>query len=108
MRDRSLYSTHRDAIVLESALKTLCKALLYIGKAFCNAEVDENTNITIQFEDGFVIDDVAARMNDLQEMRDGIMQKWEYRAKWYGETEEEAKAKINDMQTATANPFSFA
>lgn len=107
-RQELVQHAQRHAIVLESALKTLCKALLYIGKEFCNAPVDPDTPININFEDGFVIDDVAARMNDLQEMRDGIMQKWEYRAKWYGETEEEAKAAIEGMQTTQNNPFSFA
>jgi A118 family predicted phage portal protein len=107
-RQELVQHAQRHAIVLESALKTICKALLYIGKAFCGADVDPETPISIQFEDGFVIDDVAARMNDLQEVRDGIMQKWEYRAKWYGETEEEAKAAIEGMQTAQNNPFGFA
>lgn len=107
-RQELVQHAQRHAIVLESALKTLCKALLYIGKAFCGADIDPETPININFEDGFVIDDAAARMNDLQEMRDGIMQKWEYRAKWYGETEEEAKAAIEGMQTAQTNPFSFA
>lgn len=106
-RQELVQHAQRHAIVLESALKTLCKALLYIGKDFCGANVNPETPININFEDGFVIDDAAARMNDLQEMRDGIMQKWEYRAKWYGETEEEAKAALEGMQTAENNPFSF-
>ena len=107
-RQELVQHAQRHAIIMESALKSLCKALLYIGKAFCGADVDPETPINIKFEDGFVIDDVAARLNDLQEMRDGIMQKWEYRAKWYGETEEEAKAALEGMETAAQNPFSFA
>ena len=107
-RQELVQHAQRHAIVLESALKTLCKALLYIGKAFCGADIDAETPITIQFEDGFVIDDVAARENDRQDIRDGILQHWEYRVKWYGETEEEAKAAIDGMQTAQNNPFSFA
>ena len=107
-RQELVQHAQRHAIVLESALKTLCKALLYIGKAFCGADVDPDTPITVNFEDGFVIDDVAARENDRQDIRDGILQHWEYRVKWYGETEEEAKAAIEGMQTAQNNPFSFA
>ena len=107
-RQELVQHAQRHAIVLESALQGICKALLYIGKAFCGANVEPETPITIQFEDGFVIDDVAARMNDLQEVREGIMQKWEYRKKWYGETEEDAKAAIEGLQTAQNNPFSFA
>ena len=107
-RQELVQHAQRHAIVLESALKTLCKALLYIGKAFCNAPVDYETPITVNFEDGFVIDDVAARENDRQDIRDGILQHWEYRVKWYGETEEEAKAAIDGMQTQQNNPFNFA
>ena len=107
-RQELVQHAQRHAIVLESALKTLCQALLYIGKVFCGANVDADTPINVNFEDGFVIDDVAARENDRQDIRDGILQHWEYRVKWYGETEEEAKAAIEGMQTAAQNPFSFA
>ena len=107
-RQELVQHAQRHAIVLESALKTLCQALLYIGKAFCNANVDPDTPINVNFEDGFVIDDIAARENDRQDIRDGILQHWEYRVKWYGETEEEAKAAIDGMQTAQNNPFNFA
>lgn len=107
-RQELVQHAQRHAIVLESALKTICKALLYIGKAFCNAPVDYETPITVNFEDGFVIDDVAARENDRQDVRDGLKQAWEYRVKWYGETEEEAKAAIDGMQTQQNNPFNFA
>ena len=107
-RQELVQHAQRHAIVLESALKTICKALLYIGKAFCNAPVDYETPITVNFEDGFVIDDVTAKESDRQDIRDGIMQHWEYRVKWYGETEEEAKAAIDGMQTQQNNPFNFA
>ena len=107
-RQELVQHAQRHAIVLESALKSLCKALLYIGKVFCGAEVNYETPVNVNFEDGFVIDDVAARENDRQDVRDGILNHWEYRVKWYGETEEEAKAAIEGMQTAQNNPFSFA
>ena len=107
-RQELVQHAQRHAIIVESALKTLCKALLYIGKAFCNADVDPETPINVKFEDGFIIDDVAARENDRQDIRDGVLQHWEYRVKWYGETEEEAKAAIEGMQTAANNPFNFA
>lgn len=97
----------RHVIVLEAALKTLCSALLYIGKVFCGANVNPDSTIAVNFEDGFVIDDNAARENDRQDMRDGILNAWEYRVKWYGETEQEAKAKLQDLKTATENPFGF-
>lgn len=107
-RQELVQHAQRHAIVMESALKTLCKALLHIGKVFCGADVDPETPVKVNFEDGFVIDDVAARENDRQDVRDGLKQPWEYRVKWYGETEEDAKAALEGMQTAQTNPFGFA
>lgn len=48
-----------------------------------------------------ILDDVDAkeqeRANDRQDLAAGIMNDWEYRAKWYGESEEEAKANLPGM-----------
>ena len=107
-RQELVQHANRHMIVLEGALKALCKAILYIGKTFAGADCDPDTAITINFEDGFVIDDETRRTRDRQDVIDGLMQKWEYRVKWYGETEEDAKAAINGMQTAEINPFNFA
>ena len=43
----------------------------------------------------------------MQEVRDGIMQKWEFRAKWYGETEEQAKAAIAAARESEDQGLSF-
>jgi hypothetical protein len=94
-------------IVIEAALINLCKAILYIGKAFCNANVDPETAITVQFQDGFVISEEDKANKDLLLVQNGIMNAWEYRVKHMGETEEEAKAAIDGMKTARENPFSF-
>jgi A118 family predicted phage portal protein len=107
-RQELVQHANRHAIVLESALKTLCKALLYIGKTFCNAPVDPETPIVSNFEDGFILDEEATAAKDMQLVNSGILNPYEYRMKHFGEDEETAKAKINDMQTATQNPFSFA
>ncbi len=82
-------------IVVEKALKTLIQSILWIGRTVAKAAVKEDTQITITFDDGYVIDKEAERLRDLQEIRDGIQQKWEYRAKWYGEDEETAKGMIS-------------
>lgn len=99
---------HRHAIVLKVALKTLCQALLYIGKTFCNAPVDAETSITITLDDSFIIDEETAAAKDMQLVNAGIMNAYEYRMKHFGETEEIAKAKLNEMQTQQSNPFNFA
>lgn len=106
-RQELVQHANRHMIVLESALKTLCQAILYIGKTFAGADCDPDTPIVIKFEDGFVIDREAAAAKDMQLVANGIMAAYEYRMKHFGETEEVAKAAINNMKTATENPFSF-
>lgn len=39
----------------------------------------------------------------MQEVRDGLMQKWEYRVKWYGETEQEAKKVLSEDEKDEEN-----
>lgn len=55
-----------------------------------------------------VLDDADAkereRANDRQDMASGILNDWEYRAKWYNETEEEAKAALPKMEDMTTEP----
>ena len=46
----------------------------------------------VDFEDSILTDADAQRERDRQDVRDGFMQKWEYRVKWYHEDEETAKA----------------
>ena len=54
--------------------------------------------VTFAWDDSIVVDAEAERLKDLQEMRDGIMSRAEYRMKWYGEDEATAKAKIQEAQ----------
>lgn len=106
-RQELVQHANRHMIPLEEALKTLCAAILHIGKVFCGADCDPATLVSVNFEDGFVIDDETRRERDRQDVRDGLLNAWEYRVKWYGETEPEAKAALNDMKTAQMNPFGF-
>ncbi len=78
----------KHEIVLESALVDMTRA---IASLLGNSEEFE---ITINFDDSVIEDANAERQRDLQEIRDGIMQKWEYRAKWYGEDEATAKKMV--------------
>lgn len=51
-------------------------------------------DVTFEWDDSVVVDAERERQRDLQEVREGLMQKWEFRAKWYGETEEKAKQMV--------------
>lgn len=106
-RQELVQHANKHMIVIEAALKTLCAALLYIGKEFCDAPVDPDAPVVVNFEDGFIIDTQAAKEQDRIDVRDGLMLPWEYRVKWYGEDEAAAKAALEGLQTAQENPFGF-
>ena len=59
------------------------------------------------WDDSIIVDADTERARDLNDVRQGIMQKWEYRMKWYGEDEETAKSKIMDNLNEQTDPFSF-
>lgn len=94
-RQDLVQSARKHFIVIEKALSQLFRAMLWAGREVLGLPVDPETEITINFDDGVVIDDETRRQLDMQEVRDGIMQKWEYRVKWYGEDEEAAKANVD-------------
>lgn len=104
-RQELVQHANRHMITIKAAIKGLCKTILYIGKVFCGADTDTETEISVMFEDGFIIDSQAEREAFRQDVRDGLRQAWEYRVKFFGETETEAKAALEGMQTAQSNPF---
>lgn len=55
--------------------------------------------VSCVWDDSVITDAETERVRDLQEVRDGIMKKWEYRVKWYGEDEETAKAMTQDSMS---------
>ena len=76
-----------------------CLEDLIDALAFYNAMFTTGYEVTINFEDSILTDEETERKQDMEDVASGMMSAWEYRMKWYGETEEEAKA--NTPQTAT-------
>ena len=106
-RQELVQHANRHMITIKAAIKSLCKAILYIGKVFCGADTDTEAEISVIFEDGFILDAQAEREAFRQDVRDGLRQAWEYRVKFFGESETVAKAALEGMQTAQTNPFNF-
>ena len=62
----------------------------------------------MQFDDSILNDPDVQKQQDAQDVRDGLMAKWEYRAKWYGESEDIAKARISEIgKQEDTDPFGF-
>lgn len=92
---------------VERFLLSLVRSVIHIGKNLMGADVADNAEIEIDFDRSVIIDDTAERLQDLQEVRDGLMAKWEYRVKWYGETENGAKKIISEIEDGQTVDLGF-
>lgn len=93
-----LYRTVRKhEVPLAETLKTLCRAIIRLGIAAGNEGLKPDADIRVDFDDSIIEDKTAERAQDRQDVAMGVMSLTEYRAKWYGETEEEAAAKLPDQ-----------
>lgn len=88
-------------IVLEQALVELCRILLRLGNTAMNADLDENVEISIDFDDSIIEDKQTDFSRDMQLLSAGIMNDWEFRMKWMNEDEATAKAALPKMQDMT-------
>ena len=79
--------------------KELIRIIARLGNVIGMA-TDPETEIVVDFDDSIIEDKQAERQSDRQDVSMGVMSLAEYRAKWYGETEEQAKAAGYDVITA--------
>ena len=92
----------KHEIILEQALKELCRILLRMGNTAMNAGLNEGVEISIDFDDSIIEDKQTDFSRDMQLLNAGIMNDWEFRMKWMNEDEATAKAalpKAQDMVT---------
>lgn len=91
----------KHEIILEQALTELCRVLLRLGNTAMNAGLDENVEISIDFDDSIIEDKQSEFSRDMQMLSAGIMNDWEFRAKYMNEDEATAKAALPKMQDMT-------
>lgn len=91
----------KHEILLEDALIGMVRAIAQL------AEINKEFNISIQFDDSIIEDVGAEKQRFLQEIRDGVRQKWEYRVQYLGEDESTAKA-MTTLNGEGADPFGLA
>lgn len=93
-----LQNAHKHYITVEAFLLSLVRSVIHIGNKYCGLNAAEDSDIEIVFDKSVVIDEAAERECDRQDVRDHIMSDWEYRVKWYGETEAEAKKMLEGTE----------
>lgn len=86
-------SINKHELILEDVLDELVRIIARLGRVI-GMQVDPETEVTVTFDDSIIEDKQAERQSDRQDVSMGAMTLTEYRAKWYGETEEEAAAKV--------------
>ena len=86
-------SINKHEIILRDVLDELIRIIARLGRVI-GENTDPDTDIVVAFDDSIIEDKQAERQSDRQDVSMGAMTLTEYRAKWYGETEEEAAAHI--------------
>lgn len=90
-------SVVKHEIILRSVLEDLIRVVIRLGKAANIGDLVEDTDITIGFDDSIIEDSSAERQEDRQDVAIGAMGLAEYRAKWYGETIEQAQQNLPEQ-----------
>lgn len=83
-------SLKKHEIILESVIKDLIRIIIRLGVVLRIPGLSEDVEITIDFDDSIIEDKASERKQDMQDVSMGVMRHEEYRAKWYGETKDEA------------------
>lgn len=66
------------------------------GLAFYNSMLNSGYEFSCKFSDSILTDEETERNQDRADVSMGAMQLWEYRMKWYGETEKQARAAVQN------------
>ena len=88
----------KHEIILDEVLKDLARIIIRLGITL-GEPLNIDTEITINFDDSIIEDKEAERQCDRQDVSMGAMGVDEYRAKWYGETLEQARANLPIQNT---------
>lgn len=78
---------------LQKALEDLVDAMSFWCDIY-NLCPSGPCHLSFVWDDSIVVDSEKERQSDREDVAMGAMALWEYRAKWYGETKEQAKAAI--------------
>ncbi len=88
-------SVNKHELILESVIDELIRIIARLGQVL-KQPVNPDTAVVVDFDDSIIEDKVAERQSDRQDVSMGAMTLAEYRAKWYGETEQEAAKHVID------------
>lgn len=88
----------KHEIILEDVLIELCRIILRLGNTYMGKGLNEDVEISIDFDDSIIEDKATEFTRDMQMVSAGIMNDWEFRMKWMNEDEKTAKASLPKME----------
>lgn len=84
----------KHELILEDVLMSLCRIILRMGNDYMGMGLNEDVEISVDFDDSIIEDKQADFSRDMQLLSAGIMNAWEFRAKWMNEDEDTAKKNL--------------
>ncbi len=94
-KQRSYQLVSDIQLSLENALNELIRVVDDLCDIY-NLAPSGNYDVSYKWDDSIIIDAEKEKLQDMQEVNNGLMPKWKYKVKWQGLTEEQAKAEIAD------------
>lgn len=88
----------KHELILESVLIDLCRIILRMGNKYMGMNLDEDVEISIDFDDSIIEDEESDFNRDARLLQMGILNDWEFRMKWMNEDETTAKAALPRME----------
>lgn len=88
----------KHEIILEDVLIELCRIILRLGNTYMGAGLNEDVEISVDFDDSIIEDKATDFSRDMQMVSAGIMNDWEFRAKWMNEDPATAKKSLPKME----------
>ena len=89
----------KHELILESVLVELCRIILRMGNNYMGMNLNEEVEISIDFDDSIIEDEESDFNKDSRLLQMGIMNDWEFRAKWMNEDPETAKKSLPKMES---------
>ena len=87
----------KHEIILRAVLEELARIVLRLENAYRGAGLDEDVEVSIDFDDSIIEDKATEFARDLQMLSAGILNAYEFRSKWMNEDEETARAALPQM-----------
>lgn len=91
----------KHEIILKNVLTELCRIVLRLGNSIMGKGLNEDVETSIDFDDSIIEDKQTDFSRDMQMLNAGIMNDWEFRARWMNEDEATAKAALPKMEDMT-------